>query len=419
MVGELESGLAIATAALCGAAVGVEREWSGHASGPSAHFGGVRTFTLLGGLAGASGQLAADGQQILAALITFGAAALVVTGYVAASRKEVDATTEMAAMVVLAAGLFAGLGHGALASAMTAIAILLLVEKRRLHAWVRLIGDEEIRAGARFAVMALVVLPILPKGPYGPLGGIRPRELWTFVLLFSGLSFLGTLVGRVVGGARGYTIAGALGGLISSTGVTLSFARQSAALPTVAASLATGVIAAAVVMIARVLFVSMLLSRPLGLATLPLLAGPVAVASALVLLGFRTGRDSSHDDIDLPSNPLALRQALQMAALLQVVLYLVYFARTGFGGIGVYVSAALVGMTDVDAIVLAVARQEVGAITPQVGAIAIAIAVLANTVFKLGLSIALGTGRFRPLAAGGLAAIALACVPPIAIALWR
>ena len=44
----------LGVAALGVAAIGLERQWSGHASGPHARFGGIRTFTMLGagGLAG-------------------------------------------------------------------------------------------------------------------------------------------------------------------------------------------------------------------------------------------------------------------------------------------------------------------------------------------------------------------------------
>ena len=43
-------GLLIAT--LGGAAVGLERQWSGHAEGPRARFAGIRTFTMLGAMGG-------------------------------------------------------------------------------------------------------------------------------------------------------------------------------------------------------------------------------------------------------------------------------------------------------------------------------------------------------------------------------
>src|SRR5688500_11965613 len=51
----------LVVAALGGAAVGLERQWSGHADGPEARFAGIRTFTLLGVVAGLSGWLSAAG----------------------------------------------------------------------------------------------------------------------------------------------------------------------------------------------------------------------------------------------------------------------------------------------------------------------------------------------------------------------
>jgi MgtC family len=111
--GQAEIGVFIA--ALGGLAVGLERQWSGHASGPGARFAGVRTFTLLGILSGLAGWLWMKESQALAVVLMCGAVALVVAAYVAASRREADATTEVASMVVLASGLAAGIGYWALA----------------------------------------------------------------------------------------------------------------------------------------------------------------------------------------------------------------------------------------------------------------------------------------------------------------
>jgi uncharacterized membrane protein (DUF4010 family) len=181
----------IVVAALCGLAIGVERQWSGHASGPAARIGGIRTFTLLGAVAGMAGWLWTLQSQALAAVLLAGAVALVIVGYLAVSSRDVDGTTEVAALVTMAAGVLAGLDFLSLASGIAAITCLLLIEKSRLHAAVAKLDDDEIRAAARFAVMAAVILPLLPEGPYGPWGGVRPRLLWILVLFFSGMSFVG------------------------------------------------------------------------------------------------------------------------------------------------------------------------------------------------------------------------------------
>ena len=101
----------LAVAILGGAAVGVERQRSGHATGPHARFGGVRTFTLLGTLAGVSGLLVAASLIVPAALMLVAALGLVIVGYVRASANDIDATTEVAALVVIGAGVLAGLAE--------------------------------------------------------------------------------------------------------------------------------------------------------------------------------------------------------------------------------------------------------------------------------------------------------------------
>src|SRR5690606_17956432 len=109
----------LAVGALGGAAVGLERQWSGHASGEDARLAGIRTFTLLGGLGAMAGWLLTQ-QPLAAVVILTGAVALVVAGYVAASRNGVEATTEVAAVAVLGTGVLAGLGELALSSGIVA-----------------------------------------------------------------------------------------------------------------------------------------------------------------------------------------------------------------------------------------------------------------------------------------------------------
>ena len=159
--------IGIAIAALGGAAVGLEREWSGHAGGAEPHFAGIRTFTLLGGMAGVAGWLLTSGFQTVAIVLLAGATALVVAAYVAASRRDVDGTTEVAALVVLSAGILAGTGQLVLASAIVAITKrFFLVEKSWLHAGRhsphRRRGFAGELASASRGAMAVVILPCCP-----------------------------------------------------------------------------------------------------------------------------------------------------------------------------------------------------------------------------------------------------------------
>jgi uncharacterized membrane protein YhiD involved in acid resistance len=110
---ELDIAIRIAVAALAGLAVGLEREWSGHATGPAARFAGVRTFFLLGAVGGITGWLSTGPSTALAVTMLGVAGAFVVAAYIMASRRapeEIDGTTEVAAILILAVGILAGRG---------------------------------------------------------------------------------------------------------------------------------------------------------------------------------------------------------------------------------------------------------------------------------------------------------------------
>lgn len=407
-VGSPQEIVGILIAALGGLAVGLEREWSGHASGPNARFAGVRTLTLLGILSGISGWLWTRHFEVLAAILIAGAAALVVAAYVAASRREVEGTTEVASLVVLAAGLAAGLGAWELAGGAIAVTTLLLVEKSKIHDLARTLDDTSLRAGVRFGVMAVVILPLLPEGPFGPGAGFRPRTLWLAVLIFSGLSFAGYLARKGLRGTLGYPVAGILGGLMSSTGVTFSFSRLSRSQSQASAGLAVGVIGACTVLFLRVLIATATLNSALASAVAPYFAIPFVVGLAVAAVVWRLDGKSTKEEPSI-QNPLQFWNSIEMAALFQVVLYVMHWLEGAFGNQGFLVSGAVLGFTDVDALTISMARG-VQFTDWNVAAQALSIGILSNTVLKIAAALILGRGRFRMLTAGGLAAIGAAIV---------
>ena len=403
---DIVTGLAVA--ALCGLAVGVEREWSGHATGPHGRFAGMRTFLLLGGLGGCAGWLASRGEIALAVALVGGAMAFIVAAYVAAARPggpAVEGTTEAAALLIVALGTLAGFGYLSIAGGAAAVMVLVLSEKERLQAAVSHVDAREMRATFQFAVLALVVLPVLPDETFGPLGGIRPRALWIVVLIFSGLNFLGYIARRAVGVTRGNGVAGLLGGLISSTAVTWQFSRQSREREAAAPGLALGIVAACTVLLPRLLVLSAVLNVQVALALLPFLLPPF-IAGAL-MVGFAMMRrwdgDATPSRPDDATSPLRLWSAVRMALAFQVTLMALDFVRARLGDQGVLVSAGILGLTDMDALTLSMNRLGTTPDVVGLAARAIAIGVVANTVLKLGLVLGLGSARLRKLAGAGLA----------------
>ncbi len=401
--------LRLTVSGLIGLAIGVEREWSGHASGPRARFAGVRTFFLLGLLSGIAGLLADRDQVLLAAVLLAGPALLAVAAYVVASLEtgDRDGTTEAAALLVLATGGLAGMGQASIAAAIAVLAALALAEKSRVRELITRIGETELRAALHFAVLAIVVLPLLPAGPYGPGGAIRPRELWSVVLIFSGINFVGYLARRAVGAERGYGITGLLGGLISSTAVTLGFSRQSRTEPEHARGLALGVIAACTVLLGRVLVVTAVLSLPTALALVPYLIAPAVIGSAIVAYAVHRQRPSVAEAGPPERNPLRLAAAVRMTLAFALVLLVIPVVERLWGSGGVLGSAAVLGLTDMDALTYSMARLGESTGDAALAARAIGIGLVANTLAKLGLAVVVGTTRFRRTAAPALSALAI------------
>ena len=396
---ELEIATRIGIAALAGLAVGFEREWSGHASGPKARFAGIRTFALLGSVGGIAGWLSGTEAWGAGVALLVATGGLIVAAYLAATRRDpddLDGTTEVSALAVLGVGLLAGRGLLALAGGAAAAIVFALGEKDRFRRFIASVDEAEKRAALHFAVLALVVLPLLPEGPYGPFGAIRPRMIWTVVVLLSGINFAGYLARRTWGHAQGSLVTGALGGLVSSTAVALAFARRSREEPGHEVALAAGTVAASTVLLPRIVAITAVLNpsfMPEAARWLaPMFVGAIAV---LLVVAWRSAEGGTTEPPTDSTNPLQLGTALKMALGFQAVLIALEYARDRFGEIGVLGGAAVAGLTDMDALTMSMSRLAGGGEPMNIAAAALLIGVLANTVLKAGMATALGGRRYR------------------------
>jgi uncharacterized membrane protein (DUF4010 family) len=411
----------LAVAGLIGLSVGLERERTGHADGPDARFAGVRTFFMLGLLGGIAGAFVAAGNALVGAVLLLAGSALSITAYAQSMRRPdstPDGTTEVAAIGVLALGAFAGVGHVGLAAGAGALVVAALVSKAQIRLLLQRIGEREHAGALQFAVLALVVLPVLPDRSFGPWGGVNPRELWIIVLVFCAVNYGGFLLQRWFGPSRGLIGVGALGGLVSSTAVTLQFSRTSRTEPAAAAALGSGIVAACTVLIARVATVATVLNPAMLEALVPYLAPPFLAGLLLVAPKLRSteAASSSVHGVGITS-PLRLGTALQLAVAFQVAIFAVRLSRDALGTTGLLTSAFLLGLTDMDALTFSMSRLGASPDAAVLGAEAIAVGMIANTLLKGGLVLALGQRELRKTAGRGLAVLFAACVAGLILGL--
>ena len=353
--------------------------------------------------------------------------ALVLAGYILHGRLRPEAvglTTELAALAVFLLGALSTSGYPQVAVPLGIIVSAVLAFKEPLHALVEKIGRDDIYAGVKLLIATFIVLPVLPDRTLDPWGALNPYRLWLLVILISGLSLVGYALTRWLGPERGLALAGVSGGLVSSTAVTLSFAKRSreeTVSPASTRAILVAILLAWAVMSGRLVVIVT--------ATNPALLQPMLVpfaAIGLVTLGTalflhlggakRLGPAPQPPPAVPLKNPFSLTSAGKFALFFALVLVVVKVVESYASGRGLYLVAALAGLGDVDAIALSMAgyAKQGGAAATAVRAIVIA--ALSNTLVKAGMVVALGHPALRRrtlaataliLAAGIVAIIAL------------
>jgi uncharacterized membrane protein (DUF4010 family) len=318
--------------------------------------------------------------------------------FVDAWRGEVGLTTEIAALVVVLAGALCYWDQLALAAAIGVATTVLLSLKLETQTLVRRITRADVYATLKFAVITAIILPVLPNESFGPppLDVLNPYKVWLMVVLISGISFLGYVLIKTLSAKQGIGLTGLLGGLASSTAVTLSFAQRSKQQTELAKPFALAITVAWTVMFARVLVaVTALNARLLRKLWLPM-AASAAVGLAYCAYLYLSQRSDETGDMEF-SNPFELGPAVRFGLLYAVVLLVARGAQVYLGNTGIYLSSVVAGMADADAIALSMAElsRAPGGLDSGTAAQAIVLATMSNTITKGGIVLAVGSASLR------------------------
>jgi len=408
--------LGVGLALALGLLIGVERGWSRRQDVAGARVAGIRTFALLGligGLAGAAGEFS----SALGAVLVAAAAAALLIGYARSLRRDesLSATTTVVGVATLAIGVFAANGHGALASAAAAVMTLILSMRRQLHGWVEQLSERELYAIARFALISIAILPLLPNRALGPYEAWNPRQIWSVVVMVSGLSLAGYAATRRFGATRGLLATAAAGAMVSSTAVTAAAGQPDPLRDGPQAMLEAGVALASAVMFLRVLVLTAVLA-PFALPSLAVVVGPAAAVSFgwagwLIL----RQRESGPPAADAPSlrNPFDLQPALILGGLVMALSLAGRWVLHHFGDAGLATVLALSGMLDVDSAIITLGGLPPGSLGDVAAGLTLAAPVMMNTLIKAGLTISVAGGGAGWRAAAPL----LACIAAAAAGL--
>ncbi len=371
-----------------GLLVGVERGWQGRGDAEGSRVAGVRTFGLIGLLGGLSALLAqVTAPELLG--ISFAAFGILVTAAHFINVREqrgYGITTAIAALVTFVLGVLVMHDRVVIASAAAVVMTLILSMKPVLHAWLKKIEPDELAAVLKFLLISVVLLPILPNENYGPWQVLNPRQIWWFVVLISAISFSGYIAMKLAGQIRGILLTSFLGGLVSSTAVTMTLARlASEKKEPFNQLLAAGILVSCATMFPRVLIEVLVVNRDLiSLLWLPLSAmSLITVAGAISLV--KQPVKPVITEQPAFTNPFQLLPAIKFGFILVGILLLSEALKHWFGSGGILLASGIAAISDVDAITLSLARMAKDYDNGELLAFAIVEAAVINTLVKAGI----------------------------------
>lgn len=384
----IETFQALAIALGLGLLVGLQREWSAR------NIAGIRSFALISLFGAVLGIVSGDlGVWVVTAGLLAIAAQLVTTSVLHFQAGDTDPgnTTAVAALLMYGVGVALALGYTMPAVAVGGAVVVLLQWKEPLHKLVGQIREKDIRAIVQLVLIGLVVLPVLPNKAYDPYGVLNPFKIWLLVVLIVGISVCGYIVYRLVGGKAGALIGGVLGGIISSTATTVSYARHTRSARGGAGSATVVIMIASTVVFGRVLFEIGIVAPNVFYSLAPPLVAVMLFMAVLALIAFLIVPKGATADA-IPDDPSQLKAAIVFGGLYALVVYGVAVAKEHLGEQGLYAVAAISGMTDMDAITLSTAQLvSNGTIKADVGWRLILVGSLANLVFKAFMVMLLGS----------------------------
>lgn len=387
-----------------GALIGAERERFGKRR-DELMFGGIRSFVFISLLGAIAAYLSSIYFEWFIVPIFLGLIILIGISYYGTifltKGRNIGITGEVAAVLAFLMGVLCFTETPILALGLTVIITAFLYFKERLHGLVNKVSREEMYSTLVFAIFAFVILPFLPNQTYGPFDVLNPYKIWLMVVFICGLSYVGYIAVKILGTNKGIGLTGLLGGMVSSTAITMSFAGQSKkeTNKNIIRLLVFGTLIANAIMFVRVIIeVSVVNKSLLSSLLVPMIVmGVVALIAAWFLWLSANGKsENKKQDTDISKkSPFTFGPAIKFGILFGIVLFVVKVAQVYFGDTGVLIASIVSGFVDVDAITLSMASVAGTEVSAKVAVSAITLAVMSNTIIKFIYAGMFGSKSFR------------------------
>lgn len=380
--------------------VGVERGWRHRDAPEGTRAAGLRTHAVLGLTGGIVGALLPMAGEVgfAALVLVIGAAFIVFKVRESQRDNDLSVTGTIAGLLVFALGVYSMWGDLRIAAAAGVTLVGLLAFKSALHNWLGKVTWKELRSALLILGATFIALPLLPDRTIDPWGAINPRELWLLTILVAGASFAGYVAVRVLGSDVGVLAGAAAGALVSSTVVTAELGRRVKSGETHAMVGGAAAAIAAAISVGRVVVLLAITAAPVVPEAAPALVTAVLVfAGAAFVMRYFDREGDGADAAEKLTSPLDLVSVFKFAAFLGAVIIIGRIISDAYGQAGLLPFAATAGLADVDAVTLAASSLVRSGLDPAIGAHAVMIAVLMNTLAKGAIASLTGGWRYASL----------------------
>src|SRR5579885_263399 len=338
---------------LVGLLIGIERERS--------HIGkykaiGVRTFALLALL----GTLASilDNTFLTILLSSFVFLLLLLSYY--RSTMTLDKTIDIGITTETSAALIFCIGYiipaqPIIAIIISAIVLLLLIERKRLHSMARRkFKPHEIETIIILIVLVFGLLIVLPDKTIDPWGYFNPRNFCVLVATIAAIQLVSYIAIRLFGQRFGIALTGFLGGLVSSTAVFATLPATIKDNPQFSLTTIASALLAVVAMLIDIIIILAVASQAL----LAYIIWPIilmmliSIGFAYSLLYFQKSRLVMHNPA---ANPHNLSSIFRTSIFIALILIFIAITKRYIGPGGILLVSFLGGLFEIHGVTLATA----------------------------------------------------------------
>jgi len=359
--------------------VGLERETRG-SSIPSKLTAGVRTYTLISLFGFGCAWLYRLSIEFIIPVGIVVIGAMVLTSYLAKQKSgAVGWTSEVAALLTFLVGVLSLLADVWIAMALGIFTTLLLSEKSELETYIEKLDKTEFLAVIKFLIVTIIILPALPDKEYTRFN-LNPYLIWQIVILVSSIGFVGYFLMKKFGNKVGLWLSGLLGGIASSTAVSIAMGNIAKNNSFAAKRALQAVILASSVMYIRILIIIYLLNPEIAVELWWKLILLFLIGIFLAFI-VRDDNPKIHaSEISSIQNPFEIKPAIVFAFLFVLLTIITFWIQHFMGSNGLLGLSLIVGVTDIDPFILSLINKKI--MDFSLINTALIISMMSNTIVK-------------------------------------